>query len=51
MVLSTLVLEEVDFLKVLKCDAGEVWRRHLYRSYKKMKHSKELRRKGTSHVE
>jgi len=27
MVLRTSVLEEIDFMEVLKCDAGEVWRR------------------------
>ena len=27
MMLRTLILEEVDFLKVLKCDDGEGWRR------------------------
>jgi hypothetical protein len=27
MMLRTLILEEVDFLKVLKCDDAEGWRR------------------------
>jgi hypothetical protein len=26
MMLRTFILEEADFLKVLKCDDGEVWR-------------------------